>query len=153
MRYFFQFVTQQLVSVFVLPMLLALMIVPLGIPTIRETASSGIANDSLFILWLVGGALAGYGLPRVQSLGRQVARWTWILPSVLFVGVFAWEWADFGRPATLAAFFNPSEAAGGQGGEGLAALLATTPTVSAIVYSVGAAIGHARHTRHKRGKG
>ena len=110
---------------------------------IRGAASNQIVNDLILILWMFGGAAAGYSLPRLQNRGLRIARWTWVLPSSFFVGVFAWEWADFGRAAALAAFFNPSEAAGGQGGEGMAALFFTIPAASALLYSIGAVVGYA----------
>jgi hypothetical protein len=86
-----QFLAQQLLSVFVLPILSALMLVPLGNPAIRGAASTSVGSASILV---------------------------WILPSILFIGVFAWEWVDFGLSAAVAAFFFPAKPQVGRAGRG-----------------------------------
>jgi hypothetical protein len=78
----------------------------------------------------------GYLLPGHGDGERQVARWTWVVPLIVFILLFAWEWADFGGVVASKAFFEAEPSSG----EGIAAVLFTFPTVSSIAYSIGAVL-------------
>jgi len=99
-------------------------------------------EDLFLALGFATGPLWGYVIPRARDY--MVARWTWILPVAFLLYCVATDWRLFGLRQAAAQYFYPAE-----GDEGLG-LLISVPVASAVLYSIGAAVGCARARRRAR---
>ena len=141
------FIAQQLISVFAAPSLLMIEVI-LGeaMPSsLRKLLFSSIPGAALVVLVFAIVILVGYSSPR--SYHRlQLARWTWILPTIGFSFVFSDDWRRFGLLFAYADLFDPDR----KQLDGIGLALFTLPTASAIAYSVGAALSYYRVTQKRR---
>jgi len=138
-----RFFLHQIVSVSALPLgFLILVGLVHPFPAARNVLFTGLPGALVLVLVFASGPAWGYCIPRAR--GYAFARWTWILPTVLFLASFVWSWQIGGLQAALSEFFNPRD-----GDQGLG-LLITIPAASAVTYSIGAAFGYARVGRKAR---
>ena len=99
----------------------------------------GFAGGMVAAFAFAAGAFAGYRIPR--SRDYAVARWTWILPVVLFLVAIWGESHVLGLRRALADYFYPPAGTEGAG------WLITLPVGSSVTYSIGAAVGYVRARR------
>ena len=110
-----------------------------GLAILFVSAKSRVGDAALWVQltsMFLGQLFLGYTIPRSTSHVRA-ALLVWVLPTLAFVGVFLWNWYDFGFASTVADYF----AVHGIGDNSKAATAVfTVPTGWAVVYSLGAAV-------------
>lgn len=135
-----RFLLHQVVSVSVLPLELFILVALMSpFPAAKNALFSGLPGILFVVHVFASGPVWGYVIPRTRDY--SFARWTWIIPSCLFLAAFIWEGQIVGLRAALSEFFDPRD-----GDEGLG-LLVMIPAASAVLYSIGAAFGYAKNGR------
>jgi hypothetical protein len=102
---------------------------------LRPQSESNDGEPVLVAVGLIAAAAAGYFFPRSKP-GRAVASWTSAVPLVLWLLAFSSDARRFGCAKTLSDYFSSTITDNGT----LATFLITMPTVSSIMYSIGAVI-------------
>ena len=109
-----------------------------GLTILFLSANSPVGNAPVWVqvaVMFLGQLVLGYTMPRSPSNVRA-ASLVWFLPTLAFLGVFLWNWYDFGFASTAADYF----AVHGIGDNSkMATVVFTVPTGWAVVYSLGAA--------------
>jgi len=131
-----RFLLYQAISVSTLPIIVTAIGLS-GLYTQGAVIQVSIPPAVLIAVVFASGPVWGYWIPRKR--GYAIARWTWIMPVVLLLASFLWDCASIGFHNALKEFID----VGAENGEaGWVFWLFVLPVISAVLYSMGAAVGY-----------
>ena len=136
--------TEQEGPAFIWQQLLAIVVVPFFLLAIFESFDEAHPGLPLAIYWasyFLGGLVCGYGLSTWTSRGPRVAQWVWVFPLGFWLLLFFLGCYSGGVHSQLKELLSVD------GGSRIGVFLFTLPIVSALSYSLGAALRKRRNDR------